>query len=143
VGDKWTPRPGVSNVTTVSVGADGTVWCANTAKKLYRREGGGWVEPTNGRSSVVAVGSKDHVWCISLEGAACQLVSGKWTPVDQPKGDWKYTVKGGDGLYEIVRQQFHITDENEVKRIAGIIANQNNIKVMDRIKEGALLKLSY
>jgi hypothetical protein len=70
-------------------------------------------------------------------------VSGKWTPVDQPKGDWKYTVKGGDGLYEIVRQQFHITDENEVKRIAGIIANQNNIKVMDRIKEGALLKLSY
>jgi hypothetical protein len=141
---KWQKDTIARDVKTLSVGADGAVWCGNSQGKLFRGEGSTWQADLVAIATVVAVGSKTHVWCANKQGEVFQRNSqGNWQKVDPPKGSWSYKIKRNDGLYEIVRQQFHITDENEVQRIAGIIASQNNIRVMDQIKEGDPLKLSY
>jgi hypothetical protein len=142
---KWTQVPthsGKADASTLSVGADGTVWYGNAEERLFRREGNAWHQDPDAGATVVAVGSKDQVWCVNKEGDAFQRTSqGTWQKVDRPKGSWEYKVQQNDGLYAIVRQQFNLTDEKEVQRIAGLIAAENHIKNKDRIDAGTVLKL--
>jgi len=139
---KWQKDSGASGARTLSVGADGTVWYGNAEERLFRREGNAWQQDPDARATVVAVGGKDHVWCVNKEGDAFQRTAqGKWQKVDQPKGSWEYKVKQNDGLYAIVRQQFNPTDEKEVQRIAGLVVAENHIKNKDQLAVNSVLKL--
>ena len=139
---KWQKDSGASGARTLSVGADGTVWYGNAEERLFRREGNAWQQDPDARATVVAVGGKDHVWCVNKEGDAFQRTAqGKWQKVDRPKGSWEYKVKQNDGLYAVVRQQFNPTDEKEVQRIAGLVVAENHIKNKDQLAVNSVLKL--
>lgn len=139
---KWQKDSGASGARTLSVGADGTVWYGNAEERLFRREGNAWHQEPEARATVVAVGSKDQIWCVNAEGDAFQRTSqGKWQKVDQPKGSWEYKVKQDDGLYAIVRQQYKLTDEKEVQRIAGLVVTENHIQNKDKLAVNSVLRL--
>ena len=138
-GSKWRKDSGASGAKTISVGADGTVWYGKTDGTLFCREGTAW-HSVDGRATVVAVGGKGNVWCVNNDGDAFQLTTqNTWHKVDQPKGSWEYTVKQNDGLYAIVRQQYHLTDEKEVRRIGDLIAKDNHIQNKDRLVKDTVL----
>jgi LysM repeat protein len=62
----------------ISVGKDGTVWGAanDVEQTLYYRKNDAWhKDEKGGRATAVAVGSKDHVWCVNNEGKAYELGS--------------------------------------------------------------------
>jgi hypothetical protein len=140
-GSTWRKDTGASGAKTISVGADGTVWYGKTDDALFRRGGNAW-HAVDGRATVVAVGGKDNVWCVNKDGDAFQRTAqNTWHKVDQPKGSWEYTVNQKDGLHAIVRQQYHLTDEKKVQRIADIIAKDNHIQNKNVIAPGTVLKL--
>jgi len=141
---QWTRIPthsGGADAKTISVSADGTVWYGKTDDTIFRREGDAW-HSVDGRATVLAIGSKDNVWCVNSDGDAFHRTSqGTWQKVDQPKGSWEYKVKQNDGLYAIVRQQYNLRDEKEVQRIVGLVAAENHIQNKDWIAADTVLKL--
>ena len=140
-GSTWRKDTGASGAKTLSVGADGTVWYGKTDDTLFRRGGNAW-HSVDGRATVVAVGGKNNVWCLNKDGDAFQRTAqNTWHKVDQPKGSWDYKVKQNDGLYAIVRQEYHLTDEKKVQRIADLIAKDNHIQDKDRLVKDTVLKL--
>ncbi len=140
---QWQKESGASGAKTISVGADGSVWYGNAEGRLYRREGTAWQQDPAGRAVVVAFGSKDYIWCVNKDGDAFRRgAQGQWQKVDRPKGSWEYKVKAGEGLNAVVRQQFGVTDQKEVERIADLIVAENHLKNKDSIDAGLVLKLA-
>lgn len=69
-----------AKVVGVSVAADGTTWCCDSAGFLYRRHANHWHRDEQARAVEVALGSAAHVWCRNKEGNVFQL---------QPNGNWE------------------------------------------------------
>lgn len=145
---KWSQVPtqsGKADASTLSVGtADGSVWYGNTDGTLFffQNDGHAWHPEPHAQATVVAVGSQANVWCLNQDGDAFRRTSqGNWLKVDRPRENWDYTIKQGDGLYAIVRQQYQLTDEKEVRRIADLIATDNHLPNPDRLVKDAVLKL--
>lgn len=86
-----------AKVVGVSVGADGTTWCCDSAGFLYRHHENHWYRDGEARAVEVAVGSAAHIWCRNEEGSAFQLQSnGKWKKDDVARNVATISV-GSDG----------------------------------------------
>ncbi len=135
---------GGADAKTISVGADGTVWYAQTDGKLFRREGSGWHADPTGKATVVAAVSKDAVWCVNEKGEAWLLHDGKWTK-DIEKGpaeeSWVYTVGQSEHLLQIVRAQYHVQDPALVNKIGDEIARLSKLANRDNLAVGQKLTM--
>lgn len=149
---QWTKIPthsGGADAKTISVGADGTVWYAQTDDKLFRREGGAWHADPSGKATVIAAVGKDEVWCVNQAHEVWHMKNGQWTKNIEkgPNGKtWTYTVKQNDGLMEIVRREFKLKDPKdtaEINRLVDLIVAQNSHITRDRIKADDVLTLHY
>ena len=78
---EWEHDTVARNVTTISVGADGTVWAGNTSGRVFKATGlNQWsAENPDARDVVeVTVGDADHVWCRNASGKVFKLKEGDW-----------------------------------------------------------------
>ena len=101
-GGVWTKIPtqsGQADARTISVGADGTVWYAQTDGKLFRREGGAWQADPSGKAAVIAAVSKTQIWGVNQAREIWHLESGAWTkiPTQSGKPDAGTISAGADG----------------------------------------------
>ena len=68
-----------AKVVGVSVGADGTAWCCDSAGFLYMRDQGTWKRNPGAKNAAeVAVGNVNNVWCRTKNGDVFQLDGKKW-----------------------------------------------------------------
>ena len=146
-GGQWTKvqtQSGHSDAKTISVGADGTVWYAQTDDKLFRREGSGWHADPTGRAAVIAAVSKDEVWAINAAHEVWHLTGGQWTKLVEagPAGDtWTYTVKPGETLAVIAATQYNTNDWAMVNHIVDEIARLNSIANKNLVDAGRVLTM--
>ena len=70
-----------------------------------------------------------------------------FAPVIPKKKEWTYTIKSGDGLMAIVRDEFDLTETEEINRMVDRIVKQNRRRLpkltRDRINIGDVLTLRY
>ncbi|MFQ5399582.1 MAG: tectonin domain-containing protein [Anaerolineae bacterium] len=163
-GGVWTHTPthsGRADARTISVGSDGDVWYSDKNGIIFRnaRPGEGNVEiwkrdkigdqKRMGMAVVLAVATRDLVWCLNEKGEVWRAFDHKWQQLVESGPDgktWTYTVKRGDGLMAIVRKEFKLKDPQhtqEIARLVNLIVAQNGIKNRNRIKPGDVLTLRY
>lgn len=92
----------MAKVKHISVGADGTVWCADDLDRLFRRKGQttSWERVEKGFAKVVAVRNANEVWCVNAEGQVHCWVNGGWkpqSPEDKKISDAKTISVAADG----------------------------------------------
>lgn len=79
----WSKVPTLSGKTdaaTIAAAADGSVWYADTHDgSLYWRENNVWHKDPTGHAAIIAVGSRDNVWCTNSEGSVFRRANGAWT----------------------------------------------------------------
>lgn len=86
-----------AKVIGVSIGADGTTWCCDSAGFLYRRHGSHWHRDMKARALEVAVGSASNVWCRNREGSVFQLQSNSEWEKDKVASNAATISVGSDG----------------------------------------------
>lgn len=138
-----------ADAVSISVGVDGTVWCAQADGTLSWREGGAWRVDPLVKAVVVAAVSKDDVWCIDAAGEVWHKFAGKWSQdieMNPNEVNWTYTVKQHEHLLGIVHREFKLTDKydnSEVDRILGLLVAQNPHITRDTIRPNDVLRLRY
>lgn len=65
----------MTKVKGVSVGGDGTVWCADRDGRLHQWDGSIWRENPTAVAEEVAVGDRDNVWCRNRNGELFRAAS--------------------------------------------------------------------
>lgn len=145
---------------SIAVNPDGYAWYSSTDGAVFRhvrpgdgvglpRWGTSWDRKQMGKADVLAVGPQDLVWCLNTKGEVWRTFDGRWQQlVEQGPGGkmWTYTVKRGDGLMAIFRQEFNLRDpqdSQEIGRLVHLIAAQNGIANEDAISPGDVLTLQY
>jgi hypothetical protein len=149
---------GRADAKSIAVNPDGYAWYSSTDGAVFRRIrpgdgvglppwGTSWDRRQMGQADVLAVGPDDLVWCLNTKGEVWRALDGKWQQLVEggPDGKmWTYTIKQGDGLMAIVRQEFRLQDPQdtqEINQLVNLIVAQNGIKNRDRIKPGDVLTL--
>jgi hypothetical protein len=105
-----------------------------------------WDQKRMGRAKVISAFAGQEVYCLNKKGDIWRSYDGKWSQVKSgPVGnEWRYTVKKGDGLMAIVRQEFDLKDPKDTKeidRLVNLIVAQNSIANKNKINPGDVLTL--
>ena len=133
---KWAVRDGkprawhrdqvARDVVGLACDSDGNVWCVNKKGELFMAE-----------AQFAGLGAADT-----------QYEPGPWTPMTALSTAafwgvtaWSYTVKAGDGLYEIIRSQYNVTDQPSLNRIADEIVRLNKLANENQISKGQVLAM--
>lgn len=127
----WVQEPVASNAVSIGVGNDGTVWIANRWGQLWTKVGTEWKR--NDKASAVtqvSVGNKGLVWCVNAAGEIFHAQSNDyatyWIKVGPPIMPKRvHTVKPGEWLLKIIRDELHPTTEAQVLALADKIAGYN------------------
>jgi hypothetical protein len=161
----WTQVPthsGQADAKTISAGSDGSVWYASTDGAIFRHAQPGdgmglprWMQDTSwdqkrmGDADVIAVNTREDVWCLNNNGQVWRTLDGKWQQVVEigsAEKVWNYRIKRGDGLMAIVRKKFDLKDPQdtqEINRLVDLIVAQNHGITRDRINAGDVITLRY
>lgn len=96
----------MATVIGVSAGADGVVWCADSAGNLYMRVGSEWKRNPTAKATEVAVGSASHVWCRNADGRVFKLqganFDGGWSEDPDASLVKQSIAAGSDGTVWVV-----------------------------------------
>ena len=114
---RWSKDPDAKDVVGISSDSDGGIWVLNKKGEVYRamRELGGGI--------------------------------GSWTRMSNPttKGfwsaTWEYTVKPQDGIYQIIRAKYGVTDQPTLKRIADEVVRLNKLPNENTISANQVLTM--
>jgi len=159
----WSQIPthsGQADAKSIAVSPDGSVWYSSQDGAVFRHVqpgdgvglplwGTSWDRKQMGKADVLAVGAQELVWCLNTKGEVWRAFDDKWQQLvesDPDGNNWTYKVKPGDGLMEIVRQEFKLKDPQdtqEISRLVNLIVAQNGIKDRNSIKPGDVLTLRY
>ena len=155
---EWSQIPthsGKDDAQSIAVTPDGDAWYSSVDGAVFRHSrpgegvglplwGTSWDRKEMGKATVLAVGSRDLVWCLNTEGEVWRAFDGKWQQFVERGGSWTYTVRRSEGLMAIVRKEFGLQDPQdtaEIGRLVNLIVTQNGIKDPNKIKEGDVLTL--
>ncbi len=133
---KWAARDGkprawrrdevAKDVVGLTCDSGGNLWCVNKKGEMFMAE-----------AEFAGLGAADT-----------QYEPGPWTPMNDPStaafwggSTWSYTVKSGDGLYEIIRSQYKVTDQPSLKRISDEIVRLNKLANENQISKGQVLAM--
>ncbi|HSM58303.1 MAG TPA: tectonin domain-containing protein [Candidatus Sulfomarinibacteraceae bacterium] len=150
-GNQWRRNP-TAIAEEVVVADANNVWCRNKNGELFKLQSSdwnaGWDKNTVGRDVVSlhvttdgcvrVVNNKGEIWERREDGATAE--EGRWKKVDGPPNlpgaqDRLYQVQPGDGLRKVVKREYNLTDEREIKRrIDQIVARNDNVPNADTIK---------
>lgn len=152
-----------ANVSYVTINPAG-VWCLTTTGLMYQwnddSDHSVWNKDTVAKNVVAMSSDAEGLWCINQNGevfnnpiefgglgAIYHWMLGGWQKVDAATttfsngGAWEYKVKPRDGLLNIVRAKYKVTDEAIVSRIADEIIRLNKLPSRDRIEVNQVLKM--
>lgn len=150
-GNEWRRNPSAI-AEEVAVGDANNVWCRNKNGELFKLQSSdwnaGWDKNTVGKNVVSlhvtndgcvrVVNSNGEIWERHEDGATVE--EGRWKKVDGPPNlpgsqDRLYQVRPGDGLRKVVKREYNLADEKEIKRrIDQIVARNDNVPNADTIK---------
>lgn len=90
----------------VSVGADGAVWCADSAGNVYMRVGNEWKRNPTAIANEVAVGNINHIYCRNPQGYVFRLkgttYDAQWDKDSVASLVTKSISAGADGVVWVV-----------------------------------------
>lgn len=150
-GNQWRRNPTAIAEEVVVCNAN-NVWCRNRNGELFRLSNsnwdGAWEKNTVGKDAVSihvssdgclrVVNNQGEIW--ERDESASTEEAGRWRKVAGPANlpgaqDRLYQVRPGDGLRQVVKREYGITDEREIKRrIDLIVARNDNVPNADTIK---------
>lgn len=102
----WDKDAAANQVTSISVGGDGTLWVVNKQGQLARRDGNQWQHDPGVKDAVeVAVGNMSNVWYRNKAGRLLKLgANGKWQ-ADATASQITSHAVGDDGTVWVVNQK--------------------------------------
>lgn len=145
-----------ANVVDIAMSGRAGLFAYDKAGDVYyymqRGEGGDWIRNEDTKD-VIGLGSDSDgdIWVLNKKGevyqAAPELPAGvsEWRRVTAVNtapfwsATWEYTVKPKDGLFQIIRTNYGVSDQPTLQHISAEIARLNKLANENRISAGQVL----
>ena len=133
-------------IQSVGLGADGVMWATDTRDFIYRRNPtGSWRRNDKLKAKQIAVGSKDHVYCVNDAGELFRAENGNdgmtgWQRIVRPgTAMHTVTVQPGDSLSGIISRLCDGLTHDQLMAKVREVAALNNLPNPDLIHPGNTL----